>query len=258
MNNRWKRMPSLCLLKLKLYVVFIDILPCPRILLTSSKSTCVYRPSQRPCSPCRKLNLHSALNEFLRHLATLLTCGSSKDPCGAQAIAITGTIEQNGVKVLVVTESAAAKESIQAFFLKGHKIEKSSEPFDAIISGPASVSLRQHIIDLLCLLPSCDRAAWDHIESLTTFVTMRSLHKLFSRLTSDKKVWKTGVTKVLKDWKPAESDDPFESSWVKKPQWAIHTDRMQSKLEKRGESEEWLFSTNTIGVWANTLGAVPP
>ncbi|KAJ3505231.1 hypothetical protein NLJ89_g7524 [Agrocybe chaxingu] len=197
------------------------------------------------------------LPPFLRHLATLLTCGGDKACMAAQVVAITGIVEERGVKALVVTQNAAATQSTP-FFLKGHKVAKSNETFDAIISGDANVPLNQHIVDLLGLFSSCDRTDASQIMSVATFVTMRSMYKLFARLTSDKQTWKIRVAEILKDWKPTESDESFEPFWVKKPKWAIDMGMEEAMMEKRGEgdSEEWLFSTKSIGVWANTLGTL--
>ncbi|CAA7263678.1 unnamed protein product [Cyclocybe aegerita] len=194
---------------------------------------------------------------LLRHMATLLTCGSNKDPKAAQVVAIAGVVEERSIKALVVTQNAAAKESTP-FSLKGHQIVKSNESFDAIISGPASVPLERHIVDLLALLPSCNLNDEVQVESLMTFVTMRSIRKLHARLTSDEKIWNIRVAQILTDWKPAEGDYPFEPFWVSKPVWPVNIDRMRSMMEKRGEgdSEEWLFSMKSIGIWANTLGTM--
>ncbi|CAA7270715.1 unnamed protein product [Cyclocybe aegerita] len=178
----------------------------------------------------------SEVSSFLRHMATLLTCGSDTDPPTKQVVAVTGGIEETGVKTLVVVQNESPGP--EAFSLQGHDIAKSDEPFDEIISGPSSVPLEKHISDLLGLLPRC---------------------KLYSRLTSDTRRWSIRVHEALEAWVPDEGDSSLKTLWVKKPRWAGHFyDHSTEVIEKRStdKGEEWQFSQATAAIWAQALAGL--
>ena len=71
---------------------------------------------------------------FLRDVAILLTRGSSRDREGKQVVAVTGKIEQDSVKTLVVTENSpsAIQNQSQAFSLRFVRVAKTPGTFREI------------------------------------------------------------------------------------------------------------------------------
>ena len=72
---------------------------------------------------------------FLRDIATFLTRGSSGDKEGKQVVAVTGTIEQDSVEILVVTENPpnAIQNQSQAFSLGFVPVEKNPGTFQEVL-----------------------------------------------------------------------------------------------------------------------------
>ncbi|CAA7269191.1 unnamed protein product [Cyclocybe aegerita] len=169
----------------------------------------------------------------------------------SEVVAVTGAIEETGVKTLVVVHNASSGRGPQPFSLQGRNITKNDELFDAIISGPGSARLEEHISDLLGLLSCCDPTGVVKIEDFSAFVTMRSIQKLYSRLVSDKENWHLRVHETLKVWVPDEGDSSLKTLWVKKPRWAGHFPDDSAARIKRGagQSEEWEFSPTTAPRW---------
>ncbi|KAJ3511204.1 hypothetical protein NLJ89_g4240 [Agrocybe chaxingu] len=206
----------------------------------------------------RPQSTRSEVPSFLRHMATLLTCGSSADRQVKPVVAVTGAIEATGVKTLVVVQNALSGRGPQPFSLEGRYITKKDDSFDAIISGPGSARLEEHISDLLGLLSCCDPTDVVKIEDFSAFITMRSIQELYSRLTSDKRNWYLRVHEVLKVWVPDEGDSSLKTLWVKKPRWAGHFPDDFADIEKRGTGkfEEWKFFPTTARRWAQALAAL--
>ena len=71
---------------------------------------------------------------FLRDIAILLTRGSFRDREGKQVVAVTGKIEQDSVKILVVTENSpnAIQNQSQAFSLGFVRVAKTPGTFREI------------------------------------------------------------------------------------------------------------------------------
>lgn len=82
-----------------------------------------------------------------------------------------------------------------------------------------------------------------------TFVTLRCLNKLHSRLKAGKIQWDT-----LESWKPTAGDE-IEPFWVAKPKWTLFFDIEQNSMKTRldGESEVWEFSKETAHLWSSIL-----
>ena len=73
---------------------------------------------------------------FLRHLATLLTCGHEDDPDAKIVIALTGTLTNEELRIVVVTQNPFGSSNVSEFGVK--EITKSSGTFEEVVNGYVS------------------------------------------------------------------------------------------------------------------------
>jgi hypothetical protein len=74
----------------------------------------------------------SEVPTFLRHLATLLTCGSKDDADVERVITVTGSLTNEGLRILVVTQNPFGSSNVSEFGVK--EITKSSGTFEEVVN----------------------------------------------------------------------------------------------------------------------------
>jgi hypothetical protein len=98
----------------------------------------------------------------------------------------------------------------------------------------------------------------DEVIKFRTFVTIRCINKLQSRLKAGKKRWPSPLSDTLRSWKPLEGDE-VEPFWVTKPSWTVSfgfgDESMNMRLASDG-SEEWEFSIETAYRWSTILASL--
>jgi hypothetical protein len=70
------------------------------------------RRSSCPPTSDRK---HRQVPAFLRHLATLFTCGASDNPDAKRVIAVTGTLDAEELRTLIVTQNPFGSSDVSEF-----------------------------------------------------------------------------------------------------------------------------------------------
>lgn len=69
---------------------------------------------------------------FLRHFATLLTCGGMNDKEARKVVAVTGSFESSErVKTLVVTQNPSAQPIVEKLDLK--RVVRGTDTFDEVV-----------------------------------------------------------------------------------------------------------------------------
>lgn len=81
---------------------------------------------------------------FLRHFATLLTCGDNKDRDDKKAVSVTGSITHGGIQILIVTQNPVHSSAHE---FEVEKIAKSSKTFQELVDGC--------VYRLIAFLPQC-------------------------------------------------------------------------------------------------------
>jgi len=72
----------------------------------------------------------SEIQPFLRHLATLLTCGDENDPDSKKSVAVTGSLTVEGFQILVVTQNSF--NSGDRAELRVQRLKRSSGTFEVV------------------------------------------------------------------------------------------------------------------------------
>lgn len=69
--------------------------------------------------------------DYLRHLATLLNCGTSDDPDAKRVIAVTGILTAEELRILVVNQNPSGSSNVSEFGVQ--QITKSSGTFEEVV-----------------------------------------------------------------------------------------------------------------------------
>ena len=70
---------------------------------------------------------------FLSHLVTLLTCDRKDDADAQSSIAVTGSLTNEELRILVVTQNPVGPNNVSDFEVK--EITKSSGTFEEVVNG---------------------------------------------------------------------------------------------------------------------------
>ena len=84
--------------------------------------TSILQKMDRRCSPTSD---RKQVPAFLRHLATLLTCGASR------VIAVTGTLAAEELRTLIVNQNPSSSSNVSEFGVQ--QITKSSATFEEVV-----------------------------------------------------------------------------------------------------------------------------
>ena len=68
---------------------------------------------------------------FLRHLATLFACDASDDPDSKRVIAVTGTLDAEELRTLIVVQNPSSSRNVSEFEIQ--KIAKSNGTFEEVV-----------------------------------------------------------------------------------------------------------------------------
>ena len=89
--------------------------------------TSILQKMDRRCSPTSD---RKQVPAFLRHLATLLTCGAS-DHDAKRVIAVTGTLAAEELRALIVNQNPSSSSNVSEFGVQ--QITKSSATFEEVV-----------------------------------------------------------------------------------------------------------------------------
>ena len=91
--------------------------------------TSILQKMDRPCfdTPTSDQSKEAPLTTFLRHLATLLSCGASDDP----GPAVTATLTAEGLRTLIVYQNPSGSSDVSEFGVQ--QITKSSGTFEEVV-----------------------------------------------------------------------------------------------------------------------------
>lgn len=70
---------------------------------------------------------------FLRHFATLFTCGQKDDPDAKRVNVVTGSFTSRDLRILVLTQNPFGTSNVSEIRVK--EITKSSGTFKAVVEG---------------------------------------------------------------------------------------------------------------------------
>jgi hypothetical protein len=90
--------------------------------------TSILQKMDRRCPPTSD---REQVPAFLRHLATLLTCGASDDPDAKRVIAVTGTLDAEELRTLIVTQNPFGSSDVFEFGVR--QITKSNGTFEEVV-----------------------------------------------------------------------------------------------------------------------------
>ncbi|EDR06078.1 uncharacterized protein LACBIDRAFT_294726 [Laccaria bicolor S238N-H82] len=198
---------------------------------------------------------------FLRHLATLLTCGSKDDAEARRVIAVTGSLFDEELRTLVVTQNPSGSTDISELGVE--EIMKSSGTFEQVVKGNKNAKLPQHIADVWAAIDSYDPNVKGQFRSFCLFIVRRCFRKLSKRVFQDKGCWDVSVSQKIFDWTPL-SQELDDVRWIERPQWAL-VDFPPDVLDGLRERTigihgrpvtQWEFSNATLRSWAWLLAYI--
>ncbi|KAF8956270.1 hypothetical protein BDZ97DRAFT_1958891 [Flammula alnicola] len=193
---------------------------------------------------------------FLRHLVALFTCNDTFDN-EAKAIAVTGSITIEGVRILVVTQNPFNMSPPSE--LRVEVVAKGDKTFQQVV-GEYEVTLKEHISDLCAILANYNSHSGDRVKQFSDFclfVVDRSFRKLSSRVFQDEQSWKVNLVQRIYYWTPGECElDDIQ--WINRPMWAssqaMFPDGMRQRtLDGSGGQVQWELSNTTVKAWAQFL-----
>jgi len=227
--------------------------------------TSILQKMDRRCPPTSD---RKRVPAFLRHLATLLTCGASDDPDAKRVIAVTGTLAAEELRTLIVNQNPFSSSKVSEFGVQ--KITKSSGTFEEVVNQKKNAKLSAHISDVWAAMASYDPTDKSHFTSFCLFIVARCFRKLSKRVYQDKGCWDVKVYEKIYNWTP-NNEDLDGVRWIDRPMWALDVlplertgpDGVTSELMtareilKSGQLvTQWEFSAATLRSWAWFLATI--
>ena len=224
----------------------------------------------------------SQIPPFLRHLATLLTCGDETGADYKKSVAFIGSLTAEGLRILVVKQNPFKSGDRAHCYASSTKVNEikwnlwgggervgmsSNAPHAAnimlIFFRESSTTLQRHISDIWAAIASYDPHDMDQFHLFCYFIITRCFQEFSVRVFQDRRAWNVNVQKTIFDCRPLNGE--FAGvRWIDWPEWALLTlpamnidGLLERTIDKSGRPViQWQLSNPTLCFWARLLATI--